>query len=67
MVSKNDKYIHDLSKVSVVTQRMKHHRKRSSENVDIFWKSFAIFLLITFVLAIIVSLTVYFIYRTNWL
>ena len=37
------------------------------ENSALFWKGFAIFLLVTFVLAVAVSLTLYFVYRSVWL
>ena len=37
------------------------------DNSALFWKGFAIFLLVTFLLAVAISLTLYFVYRSNWL
>ena len=65
--SKSDKYNKELSKLTPLPVRSSPTRARKSETTDIFWKGFAIFLLVTFILAIIVSLTAYFIYRSNWL
>jgi len=63
----NDKYQKELSKLTPVHRKSSPTLARKSELTDIFWKGFAIFLLVTFLLAIIVSLCTYFIYRSNWL
>ena len=37
------------------------------ESSDLFWKGFAIFITVTLIMATIVSLIVYFIFKSHWL
>ena len=38
-----------------------------TESSDLFWKGLAIFIIVTLVLAIVISLIVYFIFKSHWL
>ena len=44
-----------------------NHTSRKSDSSDLFWKGFAIFIIVTLILAIIISLIVYFIFKSHWL